>query len=693
MKRAKWYEKSYCRNLLDMHIEDWDEGFLSRYDPKEYVRLLKVAGVQSTMVYANSHVGYCYWPTESGQMHRGLRGRDVLGEFIELAHAEKMDVILYYTLVFNNWAYAHDPGWRALTVDGKGSREEGVEILTATHGRYGICCPNSPGYRAFVEAQVGELCRGYLCEGVFFDMTFWPFACYCPECRKRFRDEAGAELPERIDWHDPVWRSFQARREEWLAEFASFTTGVVRRFDPGVTVEHQSSTFPFDWSAGVTEGLIPHSDYVGGDFYGGLLQQSFICKLYHNVTPHRPFEFMTSRCFPDLRDHSTLKSRELLKLEAALTLAHGGAFFLIDAIDPVGTVNAKVYAAMGEVFRFIRQYEPHLGGDLCQDIAIYFSMRSKVDPADNGRRVAESSLRAPHVDAVLGAARILKERHLPFGVISKPNIDDLSRHQVLVLPDMQFMDDEEAAAIRRFVERGGGLYASGRSPSPVLEDLLGIRYRGETSHGFTYIAPTEQGVPWMPGVTAEYPLTIAGRQVKADVPPGSEVLATITLPFTDPADRSRFASIHSNPPGVPTDLPAIVLRRIGKGRAVWVSTPLEKCAQEPNRNVFAELIRGLASKPLSFEVDAPPAVEAVLFHQRNRARLLLSLVNEQELLPAVRASGVAVRVRTGAKKVVSVALLPGGRKLAFAVNDGNVEVRIPAFDTLCMLGITYRERR
>ena len=72
MGNKQWYKNSYRRNLVDMHIEDWDEKFLSKFDPDNYVDLLKVANVQTAMVYANSHVGYCYWPTKSGYMHSGL---------------------------------------------------------------------------------------------------------------------------------------------------------------------------------------------------------------------------------------------------------------------------------------------------------------------------------------------------------------------------------------------------------------------------------------------------------------------------------------------------------------------------------------------------------------------------------------------------------------------------------------------
>ena len=47
----KWYENNLRRNLVDMHIEDWDEEFLSQFDPKKYVELLKRANINSTMIY------------------------------------------------------------------------------------------------------------------------------------------------------------------------------------------------------------------------------------------------------------------------------------------------------------------------------------------------------------------------------------------------------------------------------------------------------------------------------------------------------------------------------------------------------------------------------------------------------------------------------------------------------------------
>lgn len=681
----KWYEKSYRRNLVDMHIDDWHEEFLSRLDPETYVALLKEAKVQSAMVYANSHVGYCCWPTKTGCMHRGIGGRDVLGEIIALCHREGIHVVTYYSLIFNNWAYDSHPSWRLLDVDGKGSRERGGRA-----GRYGVCCPNNRAYRRFVRSQVRELCTGYDFEGIFFDMTFWPNICYCPSCRKRFAEEAGGDMPTVIDWQDPRWLAFQKRREEWLIEFAAFATGTARKYKPDVTVEHNSATFPQSWRIGTTAGLVAHNDYIGGDLYGGFGEQSFICKLYDSLTPNKPFEFMTSRCYPSLRDHTTLKSKEMLELHTYLALAHSGAFLFIDAIDPVGTLNPRVYETMGEIFGRSRDYEAYLGGEMCQDVAVYFSLDSKMDLAENGKPVSAAGWAVPHLNAALGAARALRENHIPFGVISKGNLKETSPYQIIVLPDVLMLSEEEAEDLRRFVADGGGLYASGHISSALLGDVLGLSAEGETEEKVTYIAPTARGQALMPGVDRDYPLAISGPQMKVRGLHRDEVMATLTLPYTDPADGTRIASIHSNPPGVATDYPAVIHRSYGRGRVIWVSAPLELADQEPHRTVFAQMVRALAARPFSFEAEAPAAVEVVVLHQADKKRYLVSLINEQEQLPPIPVFDATVRMRMNGRKAARAMLLPDERPLSFSAKGDCVEVTVRRLDTFCMLMLAYR---
>lgn len=676
-----------------MHIEDWDESFLSQLDPKNYFEMLKLANVKSAMVYANSHVGYCYWPTKSGRMHRGIKGRDFLGEIIDLCHSEGIDVIVYYSLIFNNWAYEQHPEWRIIDLRGKTSREKAGQA-----GRYGVCCLNSPGYRKFVLDQIEELCLNYDFEGIFFDMTFWPAICYCKNCRRRYKEEEDEELPKIIDWNNPSWIRFQKKREEWLTEFAAMVTSMVKKYKPQVTVEHQLSTAAAPWTFGVSLSLVDQCDYVGGDFYGGVLQQSFICKLYYNITPNMPFEFMTSICYPNLLDHTTTKTEELIKNRAFLTIAHGGAFLVIDAIDPSGTLDERKYRMMGKIFKEVAKYEKYLGGELCQDVAIYFSFDSKMNFAESGKEalkefIADSKL--PHVEAALGATEALRTNHIPFGVISKKNLNQLSCYQAIVLPNVLRLSDEEADAIKDYVLAGGSLYLSGFTIKSKLSEMLGVNVIGETHEKFTYIAPTLEGSFLLPDVTEKYPLSIPDSQIKTELVSEDDVkvMATIILPYTDPLNSTKFASIHSNPPGVPTNYPALIYKKFGNGRVIWSSAPIEKYAISylKHRSIFAHIIKLLVRNPLSFEAIAPECVEILMFHKPDEKRYLINIINFQSDIgiPNIPVDNITLKVKLEGSLLRAI-LLPDEKMIPFKQNKEYVLLKAPKLQTFHMLALDYK---
>src|SRR6185295_8531757 len=137
------------------------EEYLSALDPEHIVSVLKTAGAQQVLVKSKPHTGLCYWPcaSEIGRMHKGLKGRDYVGEMIELCHRNGMAVMTYFSQVFDNWAYENHPSWRCVNAEGKTSREyedfKNKSMFRA--GRYGIVCPNNAEYRAYVRATLNDL--------------------------------------------------------------------------------------------------------------------------------------------------------------------------------------------------------------------------------------------------------------------------------------------------------------------------------------------------------------------------------------------------------------------------------------------------------------------------------------------------------------------------------------------------------
>lgn len=627
-----WYKNNYRRNLLDMHIDDWNPAFLSKLNSAEYADALSAAGMQAVMVKSKSHTGLCYYPTSVGRMHRGLKGHDYLGEIIELCHKKDIKVVVYYSQIFDNWAYEEHPEWRCITSEGKNFREKlnGTK-LDFKNGRYGIVCPNNPGYRDYVKVNLQELNRNYDFEGMFLDMTFFPDVCYCGHCRERYLKETGRELPRIINWEDPDFLEFQHIREMWIRDFALFSTNCVKEIKPEVTIEHQSATVTSSWINASSEYLMDAAEFASGDYYGGFLQQTFISKYYRNVSANLPFLYHTSRCDPELAFHTTTKTQEELMLHVFTALVHEGAFLLVDAINPDGTIVPEVYhKLMKSVFAQTSPYEPYAGGNLLANVSIWFASHAKYDPGESGIPIEKKAIVSRYyMESPLQAAAILRENNLPFDVIGSRNLADC-RTKLLLLPHVACIRDDEMKELEAFIERGGNLYVSGPIGHPRLAELLGVRVIGKTPHDFTYMSPTEQGTEIFAGFSSLAPVSVTMPQILVErVSFDSDVLATLVLPYTL-TDDGTFSAIHSNPPGEWTDYPSVISRQVGNGRILWAAAPLEMMNPYMTRSAVAEIFRTLSGCPL-FYTNAPKEVEVLGWEKEEKT--YYALINQQERPP------------------------------------------------------------
>ncbi|MCC7263270.1 MAG: beta-galactosidase trimerization domain-containing protein [Candidatus Latescibacteria bacterium] len=692
--KQPWHEQRFRANLIDMHIPDWNPAFLAQYDTKNYVDMLEQARVEVVYLYASSCLGICYWPTKVGHQHRGTLGRDLLGERIAECRRRGLEVVVYYNW-WSKWAYDQHPDWRVVTAKGQNTAD-----YLWTPGHYGVCCFNSP-HRELVLSQIEELCTGYDFAGLWVDMIFWPYTvCYCGHCRRRYREEAGRDLPRIVNWEDPEWVAFQRRREQWMAEVVGAITDTVRRLKPGASVGHQCAGWSVGWTSGFTSEFFRHSDYLAGDFYGGAVEQSLVCKLFAQLSEKPLFEFMTSRS-PDLTDHTTTKTREQLGAQAAAALAHRGRILLIDAIDPVGTLDPHVFGEMGAVFAELAPYEACLqpAARPLADVGIYFNFESLIDPRENGQPVPEMGGRPPVITAITNITRTLMQGHVAHTLLTPKNLDQLSQYQTIVLPELFMLDEGEVAAFEQYVAQGGNLYVA-RSTSLLNKDgvrqvdfmlgeVLGVSWVGQTAEEVTYMAPASGREDLFAPHTPSHPLLIAGSQLKVRVREGAQVLATITLPYTNPKDPTRFSSAISNPNGIATADPAVVLNQYGKGRALYMAGGLERMEHDSHRAFFRRLLVLLNPAPPLVRTDAPRAVEVLVFDQPAAARLLVTVLNHQAELPPIPVSGARLALRLDGRRPKRLVRFPEGTEIPFTEQEGYAEFELPRLDTLLMIGLEY----
>lgn len=707
-RAAEWPSRTFRRLLVDTHVPDWD-SLLTDFDAASYVKTIAESGFQSLMQYANSHAGLCLWRTKLGQMHKGMRGRDYFGEVMEQCRIRGLTRVAYYSLVYDDWAYEIHPDWRILPEGGYDPQ---------LYSRMGTVCVNSP-YREHAIACLHELASGYEFSGIFLDMNFWPTVCYCPHCTARFWKEEHTEPPRILDWADPTWRAFQKARQRWMHEFSLRATQAIKQVRPTTLVCHQFSTVFEPWQFGISLEQNDASDICSGDFYGGATEFSLVCKAYDSLTRTRPFEFMTSRTI-GLGDFETTKPFGQLFLESSIPAAHSGACLFIDAIKPNGKLNTHAYELLSQVHAQHDAYEPFLGGELQGDVAVYYDKESMYDPLVNKVPAATAApihtqggphkglpaphlekMNLPHMEALIGAARILREAHIPFGVVTNVTLHQLPRYRAVIVPNVLEMTVEQAELFRNFVRNGGILYASGPSslqivdqPAPrfLLEDVLGVRYTGSLGTSMTFLTPknAEMAKLIWPQENASFP----GSMVKAETLAGAEVVAAATLPLVAPdegyAIGAHFAQIWSNPPALEAGKdPGIVINSFGKGKAIWVAAPIEKLDGAAAGALLRHLLQSALPAPYKFEADANVAVEVTVYRQEQKQQLLVALLNMQEDTPGVPVDAT-VRVQIpGGGRAKRVLQLPEQKEITFTETGSYVQFYVPAFDVLSMVLVQH----
>ncbi|MBQ3016142.1 MAG: hypothetical protein IJD79_05115 [Clostridia bacterium] len=672
---SKWYKKSYRRSLVDMHIEDCDESFLSEFSPEAYVEYLRCANIDSAMIYLQSHVGLCHYPTKSGVVHKNLVGReDVIKRTIDLIHKNGMFAVGYYSLIYNTREEERHPEWRII---------DDLKTNTSPHqrgGRYGFLCPNNMEHRAFVKTQLSEIAEYFDLDGLFLDMTFWPAVCRCECCRARFEKETGISvLPEFANFNSADSALFRKSRYKWMTDFATDITDFVRGIMPNVTVSHNNaSAVAAGWTRGVDETIGDLCDYVTGDLYGTLLGHSFSMKYYRAVSNNQPYEYMLTRFSQNLSQHTLSKTERQLTQGVLLTAAHHGANFVIDAIDPVGTVNPEVAKLIGAAYAEEKKYEKYLTvGKPVSDVGIWYSI--------TGRHTSfDQSVNSLNGSTVLGET--LGSNHVLYDVVTNKTADTMSGYPIVFAPAIAGIESEHIEAAKKYVRDGGVLCFSGVEVPEFLDEFFGGKLLGFTENKNSYAAPTEIGSELLAPFTEKYPLSLSDKHpiVKMEKN-GVRVLATLTTPYAHPTDKNKFASIHSNPPVLKTGHPAVAEVDYGRGKVIWLGVAFDGYPGRQHRGItMAILRRYFGEERQTLITGAPKMVEAVAYSSDTEWQISFCNVGDAEDGRKIAPFEVSLAIPKAPREVK---LLPSGERIDFSYENGRLKFEAKELDLFAMYSI------
>ena len=275
---------------------------------------------------------------------------------------------------------------------------------------------------------------------------------------------------------------------------------------------------------------------------------------------------------------------------------------------------------------------------MVEDIGVYYGIKSRYGSDITG---------FDSKGGCIGASKAFISSHIPFGVTG--SFYSLDKYRVIAAPMIK-EDERDEERILTYVARGGCLYFSGCNET-LIKELMGARSVGYTKEKNLYIAPTAECEELFLGFNESYPLPFDASAPRITGVENGKALAYLKLPYTRP-DEIRFSSIHSNPPGISTDYPAVVEGKYGKGSFIWSALPIEAQDMHEYRTVFLSLIQRLApDMQPSFVTEAPDDVEITLFEDKDAYYVNVIHIDERTVMPTIKPFEIGIRCHSVPKGV------------------------------------------
>jgi hypothetical protein len=591
-----------------------------------------------------------------------LGDRDLYGELAKAAHDDGLTVVarMDSNRTHEDFYEAH-PDWFARDASGKPYR----------NGELYVTCVNGPYYEEYIPSVLTEIIERTHPEGIT-DNSWSGLGrdsiCYCDNCTKKFHERAGKKIPREKNWDDPVYREWiewnYARRLEiwdinnratkaaggadclWVGMNGGSISGQCRSFRNLKEICRRTEILLLDHQARADSSGFQQNGETGKLIHGLLGWDKLIPESMAMYQAGKPTFRKTSKPEP----------------EARLWMLEGFAGTIQPWWHHIGasSEDRRQYRIVEPINRwheanqvYLVDREPVAGVGL-----VWSQQNTDYYGRDNSEELVELPFR--------GIASALVRARIPYLPVYADDIErDSAKLSVLVLPNLGLMTESQCTAVRRFVERGGNLIATGQSslygPSGepradfALADLVGahvtpgrgnlvrddVKLASETLHSYLRLVPElgagangpKTGHERPPPAAKRHPilkgfdetdiLPFGGSLGSVRAEPGSEVLATFVPPFPIYPPESSWMRVPR------TDIPALILPANKKSRIAYLPADLDRRYARDNLpdhgNLLANLVRWAAGDSIPLAVHGPGLVDCHLYRQRKR--LILHLVN------------------------------------------------------------------
>ena len=607
---SKWW-KDYDWRFIQTNLREID---MKDINAKQYVADMKSFNATIAMINTSGIIASYETKLPYHYQSPFLTG-DSLQEIIAECHKEGIKVMARtdFSKVRRPIYEAH-PDWAFVDMNGS---------IVDYNGDIHVCI-NSDYQQKYALEIIRETLEELDVDGIFFNMGGYIThdyssvnhgICQCQGCQKRFHEMTRLPLPQKADMNDPGYRQYLLFKHRTSREYSQKVCRFIKSIRPDILINHdvftEDSGFIRQESNTALDRALPHWQYSGSE-NTKWVRGSYPTFISSNTT----VDFID---FP-IRHVAVAPYQQELRLYQ--NLANGGSldYYLIGRLD--NHKDCSGFEGIRRVFNFHKKNE-----------AYYKNLHSDCDTVIlTGEHWGGHG--AGDMAEVFGLYRVLTETHQLFDVMIMSQVKELglAKYKNVILPNVEYIDDETAKILDDFVAAGNNLIATGNTSygddnyesreKPAL-NCLGIATMGvnRSVRGAYFTIEDKTAFPRFKDCDL---VSIDGDYVYADYECCVQQYLNLLppQPFGPP---ERCYPIISQ-----VDRPAVTVNTFGKGRAIHIPwLPGRYFHRQGYMNTFW-FIADVYEKLLGLnpiEGNIPPMVEATLLKGEDNKTRIFHLIN------------------------------------------------------------------
>lgn len=635
------YQPRYCL-FYDNHTMKAVPDVGANFDVEAFTDRIKDCGADYLVFHARCNQGLAYYDTNIGIKHPSLP-YDFFGQLAAACERKQIKLGAYFNAGISSEEGKLHRDWTTLYFDGRSLREPRFTPHVRT------MCYNT-AYRDHLIGMVKEVVSNYPVSGLMVDCLI-NYPCVCPVCVAEMKEKG-------IDWND----------EEQVKNFSEFSAVRLAKDIAEAAREIKADLL-------ISNNYPPYEDLIGVSNYFDVVclptsdgGYEFMPVMAHYVRTlgDYPVLNMTGR-FYEWGDFGGLLPEEAIKSELLYGLANGMRPNIGGHFHPRGDFETPELNRIEKIYKELQTREKwYHNAKAVTEIAIVY-------PKSIHHLKNDKPLRA--------AVRMLSELKQQFDVVTLAS--DWGKYEVLIMPDDILVNDEIAARLRKHIDEGKAVIASGASglspdkKSFALEREWGITYEGENDFDPAYFVVEGEYKKGLP----DMPLSLYASGININASENTTVAASLVKPYQNRGWDGEYV-IFYNPPDEVTDKPALTVHgkvahfshRIFMG--YYEKAPIEL------RTLFATVLNSFLPEPLIKYEGLPSFARVFVTEQPGRRMVhLLSYLPEQRgntpmIEEPITLNEVSISLHDPDKKIKKVYLAPEEKLLSFKQEDNYVNVFI-----------------